>query len=442
MYAQPPPTQAVINYGYIPLNVLTGCNLQYYQFRNNHPLLNRGAARAAFVINYLMKYKILLVLLLAFNKMFAASYLVHNEKEFKLAALKIIAGDTIIIANGTYAPWTLNIKATGTLNKPVMICAETQGKVIFSGSVSQPLFKIGGSYITLSGIDFQNCDLLKGKDDAGVLTELSDAKYCRITHCNFKQIAAKTQFMAIVKVSGNGISNQVDNCLFAANIDNQDIQVKITKNECPLFTMINNNVFQDKKKVSWENGNGGECVQIGQDPILLGTISAKAIVRDNRFFKCNGEPEVISNKSSDNKYIKNTFEDCEGELVMRGGHRCLIDSNTITGGESGIRINGTGHTIAHNDIRNVKTGIRLMYGMAKGDKQIGFYIAASNCIVKDNHISNAVTGLLIGDSKNVDWTGKFDTKRYPSAVMQNVAPFNNTVENNSFISTKNNVVNQ
>jgi len=120
----------------------------------------------------------------------------------------------------------------------------------------------------------------------------------------------------------------------------------------------------------------------------------------------------------------------------------LIDSNTIKGGNSGIRVNGTGHTITHNTISNVKTAIRLMYGMAKSKTEIGFYIAASNCIVKDNHIENVTTGILIGDSKGVDWTGKFDTTRYPSPTVQDIAPFNNTLGNNVFVGVVKNIVEQ
>jgi poly(beta-D-mannuronate) lyase len=248
--------------------------------------------------------------------------------------------------------------------------------------------------------------------------------------------------MPIVVVSGQGEYNQVDHCTFTGNIDNQELQVRITKEACPLYTVIENNLFQDKNKVSWKVFNGGECVQIGQDPILLGTIQAKTMVRENRFIRCNGEPEVISNKSSNNTYLKNYFEDCDGELVMRGGHNCIIDSNTIKGGNSGIRVNGTGHQITHNDIINVKTAIRLMYGMARGKTEIGFYIAASDCLIKYNRIENAGIGILIGDSKNADWTGKFDTTRYPSRVMQDVAPFNNILADNTFINTQTNMVNQ
>ena len=77
-----------------------------------------------------------------------------------------------------------------------------------------------------------------------------------------------------------------------------------------------------------------------------------------------------------------------------------------------------------------------MYGMAKGKTETGFYIAASYCTVSYNKITNAVTGILVGDSKNEDWTGKFDTVRYPSPVMQNIAPFDNKFEGNSFKNVK------
>ena len=271
----------------------------------------------------------------------------------------------------------------------------------------------------------------KVKGDAGVLIELKAANYCRITACEFTKNTAKSQFMPIVIVSGNGGHNRVDHNRFTGNIDNQEVQIKITADEVPQYTLVDHNLFRDKNKVSWANFNGGECVQVGQDPINLGTQIARSVVRNNTFIACNGEPEVISNKSSGNSYINNSFEDCFGELVMRGGHDCLIDSNTIRGGNCGIRVNGTHHTITHNKIENVKTGIRLMYGMSKGKTEIGFYVAASDCIIKNNSITNSDTGILIGDSKNADWTGKFDVKKYPSRTMQDVAPFNNTIQDNT-----------
>jgi hypothetical protein len=376
------------------------------------------------------------------NKDGSLEYNIHNEQEFNSISQQIKPGDDILIANGTYKPWALIINTNGTAIKPITIQAETTGKVIFTGDAEQAIFKLTGSYTILRGINFTACNILKVDNHSGVLAELNNTKHCRLTECIFSQNVAKVQFMPIVVVSGQGEYNQVDHCTFTGNIDNQELQVRITKEACPLYTVIENNLFQDKNKVSWKVFNGGECVQIGQDPILLGTIQAKTMVRENRFIRCNGEPEVISNKSSNNTYLKNYFEDCDGELVMRGGHDCIIDSNTIKGGNSGIRVNGTGHQITHNDIINVKTAIRLMYGMARGKTEIGFYIAASDCLIKYNRIENAGIGILIGDSKNADWTGKFDTTRYPSRVMQDVAPFNNILADNTFINTQTNMVNQ
>jgi hypothetical protein len=388
------------------------------------------------------KWMLIIVMLLCIKVSFGKSYLIHSAQEYDSISTQIKPGDEILIANGTYAPWTLIINTNGTATQPVIIRAETTGKVIFTGDAEQAVFKLTGSYTILRGIIFTECNVLKGDKHTGVLVELNNTKHCRLTECVFSHNTVKAQFMPIVIVSGPGEYNLVDHCTFTANIDNQELQVKITKETCPLYTVIENNLFTDKNKVNWKVFNGGECVQVGQDPIMLGTIQSYTLVRDNRFIRCSGEPEVISNKSSNNTYLRNYFEDCDGELVIRGGHDCIIDSNTIKGGNSGIRVNGTGHQVTHNTISNVKTGIRLMYGMAKGKTEIGFYIAASECIVKYNRIENAATGIFIGDSKNADWTGKFDTVRYPSRVIQDVAPFNNMVSDNVFTNTVVNMVNQ
>jgi len=381
-------------------------------------------------------------LLLSVQAGFGKTYHVHSEQEFNTISAAIKPGDRIVIANGIYSPWTLMINTNGTEKKPVTIVSETSGKVIFTGDAERPVFKLTGSYTILQGITFSGCNLFKFDDRAGLLVELSTTNHCRVTDCVFQQNVAKTQFMPLVMISGRGEYNQIDHCSFIGNVDNQELQVKITKETCPQYTLINDNVFQDKIKVSWKVFNGGECIQIGQDPVLLGTIQAHTTVKENKFIRCSGEPEVISNKSSNNLYVKNYFEDCDGELVMRGGHDCVVDNNTIQGGACGIRVNGTGHQIIHNHIRQVKTAIRLMYGMAGGKSEIGFYISASDCVIKNNTIENTDTGIFIGDSKGVDWTGKFDTTRYPSRVMQDVAPARTTLTDNTFINTKNEVVNQ
>jgi len=370
------------------------------------------------------------------QKTAAKVYHISSEQEFKAIESILVPGDEVEIKNGNYNNWAIAVSAKASLAKPIIIRAEKSGLVTFSGSITKPVFKISGDYIFIKGINFKNAVLSK----TGLLIELNASNNCRISDCNFSENQVQSQFTPLVVVSGNGSNNIVEGCSFVTNVDNQDVQVKITKESCPKFTLIEDNIFSDKVKVSWPNGNGGECVQVGQDPVLLGNQRPETTVRKNRFIRCNGENEVISNKSSGNKYLNNYFEDNDGELVMRGGHDCVIADNTFKGGTGGIRINGTGHMVISNKIDGIQTAIRLMYGMAKGKEEIGFYIAASNCTIKNNTLSNATTGILIGDSKDADWTGKFDTKRYPSPVMQSVAPFDNMIGENNFKNVKTEVL--
>jgi poly(beta-D-mannuronate) lyase len=374
--------------------------------------------------------------LCVFQLSFGKIYKVKTAKEFNKAAVSVLSGDEIVIANGSYSNWSTVINNNGTVDKPIIIRAESSGKAIFSGEVHQAVFQITGTYIQVKGLKFEGCQLFKSKGADVVLIQMNAAKYCRITDCTFTKNTVDAQFMPIVVVSGQGEHNRVDHCQFTGNINNQEVQVRVAANDVSLYTLIDYNVFMDKDSVTWKGNNGGECVQIGQDPILLGNRYSYATVRDNRFIHCNGEPEVISNKSSGNRYINNYFENCHGELVMRGGHECLVDSNTFAGGIGGIRVNGTGHTIINNTLKDLPIAIRLMYGMAKGKIDTGFYIAASDCVIKNNRIVHCDTGILIGGSKNADWTGKFDTKRYPSRTIQDVAPFNNQLDNNTITDTK------
>ncbi len=75
-----------------------------------------------------------------------------------------------------------------------------------------------------------------------------------------------------------------------------------------------------------------------------------------------------------------------------------------------------------------------------GKIDTGFYIAAGDCIIKNNQIKYCDTGILISGAKNADWTGKFDTKRYPSRTVQDIAPYNNELLNNNITNTKNPIV--
>lgn len=383
--------------------------------------------------------KILVFIIFLFSSAYSFSsiYQVNSAQQLKLILNQLKPGDQIKIQDGTYSLWeNIVITAKGTASAPILISAANPGKVIFTGMPVSGYFQLKGDFIRLSGFIFRENIL----STSNPLIIIDQGNYNSISQCIFEKNKTLVQFTPLVVIAGNGSHNEVRRCKFISNTDNQDLQVKISKTSNPQFSLIAENYFKDKAPVSWKNGNGGECVQIGQDPVLLGSMVSRTTVRKNTFIRCNAEPEVLSNKSSENRYEGNIFIDNEGELVMRGGHDCWITKNRFHGGIGGLRINGTGHRVIQNHFNDLKTAIRLMYGMEKGKSAIGFYIAASNCTLTKNTIRNCTTGLLNGDGKNADWTGKFDTKRYPSPVLQNIAPFENEMRENRFKKTKTNAL--
>ncbi|TDE10843.1 hypothetical protein E0F88_27615 [Dyadobacter psychrotolerans] len=172
--------------------------------------------------------------LLTITTMAAESYQVKTEEEFKQAVEKVIAGDQIIIANGTYNGWCLTVPTKASADKPIRIRAQSAGKVIFSGDVSKPIFLLTGSYTEISGLSFTDCNLFKTPNGNGVLIELKQSSYCRITDCRFTKNTLKSQYMPIVVVSGTGQHNRIDHCVFTGNIDNQEVQVKIASDAIPV----------------------------------------------------------------------------------------------------------------------------------------------------------------------------------------------------------------
>ncbi len=182
--------------------------------------------------------------------------------------------------------------------------------------------------------------------------------------------------------------------------------------------MIRDNRFED---IPPAGRNGRETIKIGTNQPTYGHVRVETIVEDNTFIRCDGEGEIISNKCAGNIYRRNVFEQCKGELVMRGGRDCIIEENRFDECNGGIRICGTGHIVRNNVIVNSRgTGIRLYYGMTA--EQGGHYQAAGRCEISNNTIVNAErAGILVGDAGGRDWKEE---------GIQNVPPSKNRIFNN------------
>lgn len=73
-----------------------------------------------------------------------------------------------------------------------------------------------------------------------------------------------------------------------------------------------------------------------------------AVVQHNLFEDCDGDAEVISNKSSDNIYRYNTFRSNRGSLVLRHGDRNRVEGNYFLSNTGRFRMYGDKHTVLGN----------------------------------------------------------------------------------------------
>ncbi len=249
---------------------------------------------------------------------------------------------------------------------------------------------------------------------------LSGARGCRFTACRFEDTSGKAP---VVSIADCARDNRVDHCAFLRPAA-RSVQVIVRSEEPPAGNRIDHNLFQDVPPIG---GNGRETIQVGQSQPKWGLTEPRTVVEHNTFLRCDGEAEVISNKSSHNTYRRNLFRECEGELVMRGGSHCILEGNRFERCSGGIRISGTHHRVVDNVIvGNRGTGIRFLYGMTR--ELGGHYQAPTGCLVTNNTIVDAgKAGIHIGSGGGRDWGEK---------GVADVAPYGNRFVNNIVVGSE------
>ena len=106
---------------------------------------------------------------------------------------------------------------------------------------------------------------------------------------------------------------------------------------------MHHNYFHD---FTSPDGNGAETIRWGLNGLSLST--GNGLCEYNLFVRCNGENEMISNKSSGNTYRYNTVRDCPGgEISQRHGNDCYYYGNYMTN-TAGMRVYGDRHHIFAN----------------------------------------------------------------------------------------------
>jgi len=308
----------------------------------------------------------------------AEIYHVRSADEAKTSLLKAQPGDEIILANGNYHDFKLNLSATGVPEKAIVLMAETTGQVVLTG---EPGLNFTGSYIEVRDLTFANCKIVNGKHG---LVQFDHSTHCRLTACRFEHIDPGKYSTVSFRNTAN--DNRLDHCRFI-DIRYRSVKIIIDRNALisgpPSRNRIDHNLFQD---VPVMGQNGAETIQIGQAAIPLADLYPETLVENNLFIRCDGEIEIISVKSSGNIIRNNLFRDCQGEVVNRTGHENVFEGNRFENCTGGIRLSNHGHRVTNNVmVRCKEAGIRLYYGTAD-TKHPAAYLPVYGCVIANNTI--------------------------------------------------------
>ncbi len=271
------------------------------------------------------------IVLMSFNLLSAKEILVSSLEEFKSVQENISPGEVIVWEDGTYKDVFLEVKVSD-----ITIKAKTLGGTIFTGASR---VRVMGDNITLEGFQFLDGEIPKSKhiiDNSG--------SYNHFTQLNFSRYIC-FRYLSIREESKNCT---ISHCNFEnrLNLDDKNIVSILAEENSP-----GNHVV---KYCSFKNF-AGEGNDMGIEPLRLGVsfqqeFMSNTIVEYCYFTGCNGDDEIISNKSKGNIFRYNTFENNPiSQLVLRHGDGAVVYGNFFLNGKGGIRVReGSNHAIFNN----------------------------------------------------------------------------------------------
>lgn len=330
------------------------------------------------------KIVISIVILLCVNA-YATTYKVGNADEYKQKSKTLLAGDTIVLANGVWNDVQLVFKGNGASGKPINLLAETPGKVVIQGKSS---LSLSGNWLYVSGLVFKN-----GYSPKEVVidfrTSSKDYAYNSVvSNCVIDKFNQPVKDSADHWVCLWGKKNKVEYCYLGgkSNLGTTLVVWPNDSNSTNNGHLIYRNYFGPRPRLG---ANGGESIRIGTSQVCH--LSSGTIVDGNYFEHCNGEVEVISNKSCDNIFVNNTFYECEGSLVLRHGNNATVAGNWFIGNgkpfTGGVRVINEGHKIYNNFFyklagEDFRSGLTIMNAIP--DSPPNGYAPVRNVIFANN----------------------------------------------------------
>lgn len=352
---------------------------------------------------------------------FAADILVKNQQAYEEALNDVNPGDTIILADGTWQNFEIEFNAKGTETNPITLRGQTPGKVFLSG---QSNLRLAGEHLIVSGLVFKNGYTPTGEVIAFRRNQDEVANHSRITQMVIDNFSNPEKFEQDSWVMMFGQHNRFDhNHLVGKRNAGVTMAVRLnSKASQQNHHRIDHNYFGPRPILG---SNGGETLRIGTSHYSL--TDSFTMIEQNYFDRCNGEVEIISNKSGKNTIRNNVFFESRGTLTLRHGNGNIVENNVFIGNgidhTGGIRVINQDQIVRNNYLEGLTgyrfgSGLTIMNGVP--NSKINRYHQVKNAMIENNTLVNVA---------HIQFAAGSDKER--TAV-----PINSVMKNNIIVNEK------
>ncbi|EJL22485.1 hypothetical protein PMI01_04973 [Caulobacter sp. AP07] len=314
--------------------------------------------------------------------------LVKTPAQYQKALSKAGAGDTIVLANGVWRDVELEFRGNGRAGKPITLTAQTPGRVVFSGRSS---LRLSGSHLVVSNLVFRDGYSPRGEVLSFRRAPGDDAVDTRVTGIVIDGFNKPSSEELDYWVGLYGRRNRFDHGHLTGKTNKGPTLAVVRDDGQRNDHRIDHNFFGPRPDLGV---NGGETIRVGTSHHA--DSASHTTVDHNWFEHCDGEAEIVSNKSGANIYRGNVFFESQGALVLRHGDDALVEGNVFLGGgkprTGGVRVINRGQTVRHNYMEGLAgegffSALSIMYGVPNSPAIR--YVQVDGAVVERNTIINA-----------------------------------------------------
>ncbi|CAI86821.1 chondroitinase-B domain-containing protein [Pseudoalteromonas translucida] len=319
----------------------------------------------------------------------AKDYFVENKQAFNSISADLVAGDKVILKNGTWNDFEILFSGQGSKAAPILLTAETKGQVILSG---QSNLRLAGKYLEVSGLVFKD-----GYTPSSAVIEFRRNKselayHSRVTQIVIDNYSNPDKRESDYWVALYGQHNRFDHSHLVGK-RNKGVTVAVRLNSVQSqknYHRIDNNYFGYRPTFG---SNGGETLRVGTSHHSL--TDSHTLVENNYFDRTNGEVETVSIKAGKNIVRNNVFYESRGTLTLRHGNGNVVEENIFIGNgvdhTGGIRVINKDQIIRNNYLQGLTgyrfgSGFTVMNGVP--NSSINRYHQVENATIENNTFVN------------------------------------------------------